>query len=175
MRPQGACKPVTCKCFVPHFNPSQTDPDPNLRSHPPSPSVLLLLRVFVCVCVCTFVLAQEADQVTLMNWLDNYKEAMDKAPAPADDKKFAIDDYFELLVELVRKERKRPHYFNDAEKVLAQHARAHAPCLRETVWLGRLGLRPGVGFRVGRMWGPGFWGSRSRCFALGVLGCSGQC
>jgi len=62
----------------------------------------------------------EADQVTLMNWLDNYKEAMDKAPAPADDKKFAIDDYFELLVELVRKERKRPHYFNDAEKPTGQ-------------------------------------------------------
>ena len=60
-------------------------------------------------------------QVTLMNWLDNYKEAMAKAPeSTGDDKKFAIDEYFELLVELVHKERKRPHYFNDAEKPTGQ-------------------------------------------------------
>lgn len=63
----------------------------------------------------------KGDEVTLMNWLDNYKEAMAKAPeSTGDDKKFAIDEYFELLVELVHKERKRPHYFNDAEKPTGQ-------------------------------------------------------
>merc|ERR1719199_26405 len=38
----------------------------------------------------------KGDEVTLMNWLDNYKEAMAKAPeSTGDDKKFAIDEYFE--------------------------------------------------------------------------------
>jgi len=70
----------------------------------------------------------EGDEHVLMNWMQNYKEAMAGAPASAgDDKKFPVEDYFALLVELVRKERKRPHYFND-DKPTGQHYEEHNYC-----------------------------------------------
>jgi len=69
-----------------------------------------------------------ADEFILMNWLDNYREAMAGAPDSAGaDKKFPTQDYFELLVELVKKERKRPHYFGE-DKPTGQCYEEHNYC-----------------------------------------------
>lgn len=71
---------------------------------------------------------KEADEFVLMNWKENYKQALQGAPASADeDKKFPVEEYFATLVELVRKERKKPHYFND-EKPTGQHYEEHNFC-----------------------------------------------
>lgn len=61
----------------------------------------------------------EADRFILMNWFDNYKEALSSAQASPDypyTSKFSLDAHFTTLVELVRKERNRPHYFNKAKE-----------------------------------------------------------
>lgn len=61
----------------------------------------------------------ETDQQILVSWLDNFREALDNAPQE-DAKKFVVEDYFSVLTELIRKERKRPHYFLD-ESVTGTH------------------------------------------------------
>jgi len=70
----------------------------------------------------------EGDEWVLMNWMDNYKEAMATAPdAAGADKEFPVQSYFETLVELVRKERKRPHYFGP-DKPTGQQYEEHNYC-----------------------------------------------
>jgi len=56
----------------------------------------------------------EADQHILVSWLDNFIEALEKAPV-VEAKKFCVADYFSTLAELIRKERKRPHYFEGTD------------------------------------------------------------
>lgn len=70
---------------------------------------------------------QEGDKVTLKNWWLNYREACKNCPS----KEFAVDEYFALLTELVRKERRRPHYFQgDSSKentgMYFERSNAHA-------------------------------------------------
>ncbi|EKX41344.1 glycerol-3-phosphate O-acyltransferase [Guillardia theta CCMP2712] len=68
----------------------------------------------------------KSDGDIILNWCQNYKDALSKAPAKVDeDKKFAVDDYFATLTELVRKERKRPHYFDSNNKVTGKHYEPH--------------------------------------------------
>jgi len=61
----------------------------------------------------------ETDKMILVSWLDNFREALDNAPEK-EAKKFVVEDYFSVLTELIRKERKRPHYFLD-ESVTGTH------------------------------------------------------
>lgn len=68
---------------------------------------------------------QEGDGITLKNWWLNYREACANSPS----KGFAVDEYFALLAELVRKERRRPHYFQGASVETGTHferSNAHA-------------------------------------------------
>mmetsp|Transcript_22170 Transcript_22170/g.45228 ORF Transcript_22170/g.45228 Transcript_22170/m.45228 type:complete len:443 (-) Transcript_22170:398-1726(-) len=61
----------------------------------------------------------EADRFILMNWYDNYKEALSGAEADPSypyETRFCVDDGFATLVELVRKERNRAHYFNNEKE-----------------------------------------------------------
>jgi len=68
------------------------------------------------------------DEHVMLNWMQNYKEALSTAPATAgEDVKFPVEEYFATLVELVHKERTRPHYFND-DKPTGQHYEEHNYC-----------------------------------------------
>jgi len=61
----------------------------------------------------------KTDEMILVSWLDNFREALNNAPQK-EAKDFVVEDYFSVLTELIRKERKRPHYFLD-ESVTGTH------------------------------------------------------
>lgn len=54
---------------------------------------------------------EKSDGFILLSWMVNYREAIDNAQNDY-SKQFPVEDYFAVLAELVRKERKRPHYFS---------------------------------------------------------------
>lgn len=58
---------------------------------------------------------EKSDGFILLSWMVNFREALDTAPNDY-SKDFCVEDYFAVLTELVRKERKRPHYFNNDEE-----------------------------------------------------------
>mmetsp|Transcript_8606 Transcript_8606/g.21506 ORF Transcript_8606/g.21506 Transcript_8606/m.21506 type:complete len:458 (-) Transcript_8606:25-1398(-) len=57
---------------------------------------------------------EKSDGFILLSWMTNFREALDNAPNDY-SKDFCVEDYFSVLAELVRKERNRPHYFNNDE------------------------------------------------------------